>query len=360
MANTLLYHRIFKPNPWGHGGEKRAAQLQEFYDREGVEVSEFFLGKRKITLSMVFKSVKTIFKSHGFIFPPLKKYILYIRSVAWNIITFEQYLKTNSSLFVWESTRDFFYFLPYIAKNKGKRIIAFPHNLESLVPGVKSLVTDKKSPAGFDKEIEVLKSCDAVFTISREEQWLLFLFGVKAYYLPYYPPTQVYNNLFIVRSRRIGRKRTNKVLMIGSALNSPTENGMRQMIEFWKNMPATIELRVAGYGTSKVLSSRSDNVIIVGELEQEQLDNEMVSADCLIVHQPPTTGALTRIVEFLIAGVPVLANSASARSYWGYDGLYVYDSTENLKNLINKDLEMPIIPHTPDYSILLKKINDLS
>lgn len=356
----ILYHRIFRPNPLGHGGEKRAAQLQELYDSAGVEVSEFLLGKDKLTLLAVLKSVVVIFKSQGFILPALKKYLLYVRSVAWNIISFEHYLASPLSLFVWESTRDFFYFLPYMAKNKRKRIIAFPHNIESLVPGVVSLVTNKKSPTGFYKEVEVLKSCDAVFTISREEQWLLSLFGVKSYYLPYYPPLQVFNNLLLVRQRRESRQRTNKVLMLGSALNAPTMKGMLQMVEFWKTMPDTIELRVAGYGTSKLLSSHSNNVEIVGELDQEQLDNEMVSADCLIVHQPPTTGALTRIVEFLIAGIPVLTNPASARSYWGYDGLYVYDSIENLKGLINNDFDMPHIPAKPDYSVLLNKIISLS
>ena len=33
----LLYHRIFEPKAFGHGGERRAAQLAEWLDSQGVE-----------------------------------------------------------------------------------------------------------------------------------------------------------------------------------------------------------------------------------------------------------------------------------------------------------------------------------
>lgn len=359
MANTLLYHRIFKPDPWGHGGEKRAAQLQEIYDQNALQVDEFKLGKAKIDLLAIFRALKSVLLSQGRKAFFSKKSLYYLKAVAWNITPLYAYLKKSSSVLLWESTGDFFYFIPYLAKKKGKKIIALPHNLESLIPESVSLVTNKKTPNGFLKEIEVLKKCDAVFTISREEQWLLSLFGVKAFYLPYYPLKAVQQQLLQIRERRKERKRTNCVLMLGSALNWPTRIGMQQVMDIWGVIKDAPQLRVAGYYTTQRLKVSSDNVIMLGELTNGQLEEEMYKADCLLINQPPTTGALTRIVEFLIAGVPVVVNEPSARSYWGTDGIYVYLDNDDLERLMQSDFGEPQIPSEPDVTEFLNKIYDL-
>lgn len=359
MANTLLYHRIFSPNPWGHGGEKRAAQLQEIYDQNALQVDEFKLGYNMKYGINYFRSIFCVLKTHGLQYKSLKRLYHYVKSIAWNINAYYLYLKKSSSLLLWESTGDFFYFIPYLAKKKGKKIIALPHNLESLIPESVSLVTNKRAPDGFMKEIKVLKKCDAVFTISREEQWLLSLFGVKAFYLPYYPPKVVQQQLLQIRERRKHRQRTNCVLMLGSALNRPTQLGMQQVMDVWGTMKNAPQLRVAGYYTTQRLKASSDNVIMLGELTNEQLEEEMHKADCLLINQPPTTGALTRIVEFLIAGVLVVVNESSARSYWGTDGIYVYRDNDDLERLMRSDFGEPQIPSEPDVTGLLNKIYTL-
>lgn len=359
MDNILLYHRIFKPDPWGHGGEKRAAQLQEIYDQNALQVDEFKLGKARIDILAIFRALKMVFFSQGKEAFFSKRSLYYLKAVAWNITPLYSYLKKSSSVLLWESTGDFFYFIPYLAEKRGKTIIALPHNLESLIPESVSLVTNKKTPDGFLKEIEVLKKCKSVFTISREEQWLLSLFGVEAFYLPYYPPKAVQQQLLRIRERRKHRQRTNCVLMLGSALNRPTQVGMQQMMDVWGAMKNAPQLRVAGYYTTQRLKISSDNVIMLGELTNEQLEEEMYKADCLLINQPPTTGALTRIVEFLIAGVPVVVNESSARSYWGTDGLFVFSSCEELSLLLSEDMRLPLIPKTPDYSVFVSKINNI-
>ena len=89
--------------------------------------------------------------------------------------------------FLWENTQD----LPslYMMKAAGAKIIAYPHNLESLVPTQVDLTTHKQSPYWLYEEVKRLKLCDEVYTISKEETWLLQLFGINAKYFPYYPPT---------------------------------------------------------------------------------------------------------------------------------------------------------------------------
>ena len=39
----VLYHRIFEPNPFGHGGERRSAQLYEVLSSWGITMDLFLL-----------------------------------------------------------------------------------------------------------------------------------------------------------------------------------------------------------------------------------------------------------------------------------------------------------------------------
>lgn len=54
----------------------------------------------------------------------------------------------------------------------------------------------------------------------------------------------------------------------------------------------------------------------------------MIKCDALLVNQPPTTGALTRVTEFLLAGIPVIMNVQSAHSHFNMEGVTIYDNLE--------------------------------
>ncbi len=351
----VLYHRIFTPKAFGHGGDRRAAQLQELYDAKGIQIDNYRLGQGKG--KHWWFAVRAVIASHGWrVLMQSPRYLYhYLRGIACNIDTFREFVGQPECLMLWESTIDFNYFMPWLAKKYDKRIIALPHNLESLVPNRKSLVDGSFAPIGFQKEIKVMCKCDAVFTISREEEWLLCLFGVNAHYLPYYPPKAVQTDMLAIREKR---KSGNAIFMMGSALNKPTAQGMRTMIDFWTAHPELPELRIGGYAT-QTLQADAANITIVGEMSQERLQEEMIIAKAMLIHQPPTTGALTRIVEALLAGIPVIVNAAGARSYWGADGLYVYDNIEQLPALLTQDFAMPVVPAEPDYTEFLEIINTL-
>ena len=54
--------------------------------------------------------------------------------------------------------------------------------------------------------------------------------------------------------------------------------------------------------------------------------------------------SLTKIPEMLAAGIPVIANRIAARSASHFSGVYIYDSLEELHDLLNKQFGEITIP----------------
>ncbi|NDP22034.1 MAG: glycosyltransferase [Paludibacter sp.] len=355
----MLYHSIYPANPWGHGGEKRTAQLAEILAENNIEVILFSDAVHyKFLVLNLFEALKVLYLVYGFRhWKSLKVFLKFWKHLAIRIPQLHAFFSNDSDIFIWESTRDNFYYLPYFAKKYGKTILAFPHNLESLVPGQKSMISGKISPAEFKREINVLKQCDKVYAISREETHLFRLFGINADYLPYYPTLELESHLSSIRERRKNRKGNSlkRILLLGSAVNPPTRSGMENRILFFKNnFFENIELIVGGYNTESLkfcIDDRDINVHFMGELSTEELEKELLKTDALLIHQPPTTGALTRIIEFIIAGIPVIVNEDSARSYFDLHGVYVYESDNKLKLMLsNWNLEIPNLPEGKNYN----------
>ena len=354
----ILYHTLYIANPCGHGGEKRTAQLAELCEECEVNRIVFNneISKTNISILSVFKSIGIIFSV--FRLRQFKSFIFFLKfwkNLALKYPSLIRFFEKQEKLFIWESTKDILYYLPYLAKKNKKKVIAVPHNLESLVSLQKSFLTGKVSPFGFQSEIDILKQCDAVFAISREETLMLKLFGVNAFYLPYYPTKEVETYLLSIRKKRQNKIENDKkqILILGSAINPPTRLGMEDRIRFFeKNNIENIELRIAGYHTEQLRSSITNikHIALLGELTVEKLEQELLYADVLLIYQPATSGALTRIIEFLIAGIPVLVNEDSARSYFGMDGVWIYESNEKLIKLLKQDFFiMPSIPLKPHF-----------
>jgi hypothetical protein len=120
---------------------------------------------------------------------------------------------------------------------------------------------------------------------------------------------------------------------------------------------------VAGFG-SELLKDFADgeNVVFKGPLSDEDLDNMLVKIKGCIAYQGDGSGALTKICEFLLAGVPVLANSHAARSYYNTPGVFeftdIHDIARASKLLDSAEMEVPI-PGRPDSAALLSEIESL-
>lgn len=354
----VLYHRIFEPKPFGHGGERRAAQLTEWLDSQGVERHYYPLrgieGFRSICWSM-----RLVLQTYGWtILRHPKSLWRAFRFISYNYTkNLQDFFKRPEKTLLIEGTIEEFQVLFTLAKRYKKDVIAFPHNLESLVLKSRYVIGDGEKIAAFSNEIKYMQSCKVVFCISQEETWLLRLWGINAYYLPYYPPKQTETYLLDIRRERMVRKMpTKRILMAGSALNRPTAQGMQQVMNCWMHIDG-YELRVAGYGTIENLQQpQSGNVLMLGAISDQQMREEMINCDALLILQPPTTGALTRVQEALLAGIPVIANENAARDYHHVNGLHEYANVEELQDILSKDLNIPAQPNQIDFTNLLNMI----
>ena len=324
----LVCNTKFKLDPFSDGGSKRSVQIRELLQAHGIQFIDdpFAIPKNASKRSLLKWSLRAVrfirkhYPKHSI--KSLSRYLDLVRYYALRIpIVLDKYMDQDVD-FLWENTnnRD----MLYLMKATGHRVIALPHNLESLV--------ESSSVNALNDEVDNLKRCDAVFAISKEETWLLRLLGINASYLPYYPPAEVESFLLSIRHRREQRQPNSrkKFTLLGSATNPPTRLGMQSLIDFASVKDLPFDLLVAGYGTESLTKVCHPHISFLGTLSSEELEKLLTDVDGVIIYQPPTTGALTRIPEMLLAGIPVFANFDATRNYFGVNGIISYFSFEEL------------------------------
>ena len=327
----------------GHGGNRRTAQIAELVNSINLEIQDV----------PEFSSSRFKRYYHGFLFT--LKHSLKVSSYrsfgyyGTQFLKYQSFLKSynGKKILLWEDTRHPLTSL--IAQSLGFKVIALPQNIESLVSYEGDTLTQVSLAKRLDGELKSLLRSNAVFCISREEQWLLRLQGVNADFLPYYPPKFVFESLLEVRKVRSQSSKC-KFLIIGTAGNSPTLLGMIEQIQWLQAISSKYKFQVdiAGYGTEQLDKHCNNPAFTVhGSVSFEKLRILMIRAKAVLIHQVPTSGALTRIPEMLIAGIPVIANNNACRSSFGYAGVYIYDNLRELSDLITKELSMPPILNRP-------------
>ena len=335
----VVCHTKFKLDPFSDGGSKRSVQIRELLQENGIPYTDdpFILPKNVSRVQLAkwaVRAVTFVRKHHPGRVRSLSDYIHLIKYYALRIpIVLDKY-KDQDVVFLWENTND--RNMLYLLKATGHRVIGMPHNIESLVRS--------KSVGSLGAEVANLRHCDRVFAISREDTWLLRLFGLDAHFLPYYPPEEAESFMLSIRQKR-GRREAGQrkvFALLGSATNTPTRSGMQALVDFAATRELPFDLQVAGYGTESLRQVASPQISFLGTLSNEDLEKLLVDIDGMIIYQPPTTGALTRIPEMLLAGIPVFANFDAARNYHSTDGVHVYTSMEGLfDELASFDSDMP-------------------
>lgn len=328
-------------NPHGDGGSKRSAQIEEYWRSKDVEFidEKFDLPKQYSIVQAIvwiYRAIHFIgrnvgWRQYGGIKEKYHAILIYaLRMPA----IYDKYVGQDVT-FLWENTQDVASM--YLMKAAGAKIIGYPHNLESLVPMQLDPLTHKQSPYWLYEEVERLKLCDEVYCISKEETWLLQLFGVNARYYPYYPPKEVESELVEIKKKRAARKNHEKkqYLILGSATNPPTRMGMQNLIDYLEQQKGeNYSIHVAGYNT-EMLHVSGGTVINHGTVTTEELGELLISTDGIIIYQPTTSGALTRIVENRIANIPIYANFGAARDFYNQADVHVYNEIEELYDLLN-------------------------
>lgn len=241
-------------------------------------------------------------------------------------------------------------------------VIAHCHNIETLS---RAQVQSNYQKQVLVEELALLSLCRAAITISHEETFLLKNIGLQAFYLPYYPPQAIERRLLEVRQLRTRSSKRN-FLLLGSAGNAPTRIGMQQLITMWGKVSPQLAgecLVVAGYGTEQLqVETRCASLEFAGAVSDDKLDALLATVRAAVVFQEDGAGALTRIAEFLLAGIPVVANSHAARSYHHLPGIFEFYELAELPEMLEKvrtysgETGPPL---SPDGTALLHEIDSL-
>jgi hypothetical protein len=215
-------------------------------------------------------------------------------------------------------------------------VITVCHNIESLAP---AQVMEETATQLLSDELNILGRSAAVITISKEETWLLTNLRIPCIYLPYYPVRPILDRLTRVRESR-KTSRTQGILMLANAGNMQTKASIDRVAGAWAELRMADRagtLMVAGYNTDRHYSSESfgPGIEFLGELSNETHDELLTRASACLCYQENGSGALTRITEMLIAGVPVIANGHAARSYHNVPGVLEFKGFGEIPALLD-------------------------
>ena len=343
MESSLLISSSFHGATQLHGGSRRCLQIKELAENLGFQLQPASRGRRFGPFRRYFEVVKLSLRHH-LAFHPSR----YALGTAGELaLDYNAGFKAHpgSKVLLWEDTTR--YFVPFLAKQAGYKVVALPQNFESLVQGQHCPFSRRNRPGRWQLELAGLAQADRVFCISREEQWLLNVWGVHTDYLGYFPPAQILRELRQVRRWRETGQPANRFLLMGTVLNPPTREGMEELLRWMHQLRQNLEfeLDVAGFGTESLVSHvQHPDFRLHGPISDSHLNELLAQTRGLIAFQRNGLGVLTRIPEMLVAGVPVLANAHAGRSYLGVPGVHCFENPRELLELLSIPPTLPPAP----------------
>jgi hypothetical protein len=330
------------------GGQRRTIQIVDLVHRSGLDVEPVERRHSEEDGNRVLQGLR-FYLRHRF---PTNWTVESLRECGFGYLKYRRAFTRHvgPKLLVWERTWNYGSIAPYVAKDHGFRVVAFPQNLESLVAGqFDPLARRKGLPYTFEDELKRLALADAVVCISREEQWLLHHRGISADYLPYYPTRSLADDLLEIRARRRPAESA-QFLIMGSAANIPVKVGMIELLSRLRPIIVGlgVEVHVVGVETETLRSEiEPPGMTFHGRVSDDILADLAARCRAALILQKTGAGALTRIPELLIAGLPVVANGTASRSAYHYQGIHLFESDDELADLMRQDLPSPPVPDRP-------------
>ncbi len=304
----------FLGNKERHGGVKRSDQVNELFEDFDCKSCNPYLSFRL--------SIKKAFK-YPFIF---------LDSLIFSLFYISKGLSLKGViLFSFKSVE----IIKFINSNKDREIVldgggnvpiilmnylnfkkiefcSFCHNIEYLVPERTIFNYFRSNKDKYDLEIKGYNKSNSIFTISELDSAILGCHGIPSELINYYPCKKDFKSLNKIRKFRIENslyKDNGHALLLGTVLNPPTKAGMLNAIKSFKEQKCIYPLKVAGYGTDVFKEFNSKYIKVFGSVSDEELNSLIKNAKFLIINQVQTSGFLTKIVDFNIAGVPIFVTS---------------------------------------------------
>ncbi len=346
----LLRWTRFASDPNGTGPEKRSAQIKELAEAAGFTLADITPPASTPRLPTLLTGLGARLRYGA------RASVTHagIGLLGFNTLFYRQALAAHrgARVLLWETTYDDL--LPDIARRAGYRVIALPHNLESLVSERVFADATYDPIPDLAAEVRRLRRADRVFTISREERWLLEARGLEPAYLPFFPTAALAAECARIRARREtlagpdGRV-PGPLLLLGSAFNPATARGMKHQLAWLRAAGSTAaEVVVVGPQSDVVLADfAAPRVRILGSVSRERLVTLLETCSALLIHTHGGGGAVTRIPEALLSGVPIIANSNAARDQHGTPGVHSYETAAEFAALAASPPPIPPVPSPP-------------
>lgn len=334
----------------GHGGRHRCAQLRELVVEAGFEPVVMPVECGASNLNCYWEGLRIALRLRV---RPGEGW-RWVRRWGRNSFRFQQALakRRDFRALLWENTLPVGYLSPRLGHEAGLPVLAVPQNLEALAGG-HSVRQPRDYPlAAICAETAALRRADRVLAICQAEQWFMAWHGIEAGFLPYYPPTAVRNQMLATRERRLNTRQSGRLLLMGTGTNPLTRQGMAILLGMLTEVAGdnTALVDIVGKETESLGAEfRHPRFHFHGRVPDEQLEQLLAAAQAALIHQPCAVGALTRVPELLMAGVPVIANPIAARSTGHLRGLHVFESPRTLHALCEAVLPPPPVPVVPEF-----------
>jgi glycosyltransferase involved in cell wall biosynthesis len=174
--------------------------------------------------------------------------------------------------------------------------------------------------------------------------------------LPYFPTQKTHADLQKICSLRRKTSSDGSVLFLGTFGNPPTASAMLQTINQYKRRQRDFEIVLAGFGTERILKQVDlpFGVRVAGQVSDEELVRLLATCRFALAHQSSGTGALTKLAEFLVADVPVIATRVAARGFERVAGITVVDDLEDAFTAV----ESPVAQGGVSWNVYEKEVKD--
>ncbi len=397
MSQVIILNR-FNPSPVGHGGNHRSYQIWwdcvEAFGASNVTAVPFSSWRQHVDRSMeryvilkwrLMRCLRRFWRNPGKLFDReglfpdqivgegffpgqftiselLKQYEKLVRQVRQPVVCVIEHGG----------------FSDFISVNKKYEIptVICPQNIESFdvrLFGVGRFYNLVRL-VDFSDEFAILAQCAERLFISKVEAGLIGGLGLTARYYPYRPVGEIERGLQTIRERREKSHIVSDLfLIVGSAGHRSTWDSIRWFIDnaLQHGLPEGVKIAVVGMQTDELdVKTRSSAEIFEfrGWVEQEELDDLLSRARAVLIPQTCGFGALTRLSEFVLAGLPVIVSRHPTLAIDLMPGVLVvdddwdawYEAIHNLSQHAGKNLvELDGIEYNKEDNTLISVLRQL-
>ncbi len=315
---SIYYFPAFLLDGEQHGGALRSRQIYNYLiegcgTKESVYICQFDLKSviKKRPFFFLFSIIQNFRKAKGLSFKNKIKYAA--------CYSFINHLNIGANHVALEQGANHTIFIGDILCEHSIDFDLYPHNIEFCVANQK--MEDDGVCYTYIKRTMIEAS--RIFVISEFDAYISKIFNENVHILYYTEP-------FLHKSEQTSlefeRKYGKYYVAFGSFYNPPTLKGMLKLINNFEKLDfsSDYKLCISGFGSEKFTHLSSKRIHIVGSLDDEVLDNMIMSSQGIIIYQSPTTGWLTKIERLITYGKPIFINRSYIQALKRYKGIFTF------------------------------------